>query len=452
LFASPPSVSRKPGAVIRLFFEMVALRHALIFPVLGLARGDDFPFWGCGLLGPLPGINADGSATPTMQKFIDALKSTNSYSGKVSYWNWNYAPMVDGGGKTEYLTKDFVFMPEEWGVMGANEKYVRQANSVGFLDNQGQPSPAQMADIFLGSNEPDIYGSCMGDMMGACTGPCTDAEAGDCPIAHFQGETPGKPSSTGHCNCYSDAHATGVGFWTVPGVSKYQPLPTCWSNPECVSVVMGEWKKSAAMLVTKGYKYLTAPLVAVSMDWMRSFVKEACKECTDMSCGCPTHVAWHFYANDCQPEKGGYDSFQHKLDKTVELMNEFPHLKGAIVNEVGMLNCAMNTPDAICVPNGPDMKYPAMNQTDHACPVTESLPKGLGSFIEHLLEQVGAAKAQDGRRAVVSFTWFNENMDGGTYNLRLFNDDGSLNLAGESYISACQKWAAGAAQPVELVV
>merc|ERR1712151_60304 len=151
------------------------------------------------------------------------------------------------------------------------------------------------------------------------------------------------------------------------------------------STVMSAWKQTAATVAAKGYKYLSAPLVAVSMDWMRSFVKNACTGCSDVTCGCPTHVGWHFYANDCQPEKGGYDSFQEKLDKTVELMEEFTFLQGAIVNEVGMLNCAMDTPDAICIPNGPNQKYPALSQPDHACPSTETLPNGLASFIEDLL-------------------------------------------------------------------
>jgi len=188
---------------------------------------------------------------------------------------------------------------------------------------------------------------------------------------------------------------------------------------------------------------LSAPLLAVSMDWMRNFVEAACNGCSEMSCGCPTHVGWHFYANDCQPELGGYENFQHKLDKTVALMEEFPHLQGAIVNEVGMLNCAMNTPNAICIPNGPDQKYPALSQPNHACPSTPALPKGLGSFIEHLLGQATGAKTKDGRRAIVSFTWFNLDMAGGTYNLQIFNKDGTLNEVGESYISACQAWAAG---------
>ena len=50
------------------------------------------------------------------------------------------------------------------------------------------------------------------------------------------------------------------------------------------------------------------------------------------------------------------------------------------------------------------------------------------------------AKTKDGRPVVASFSWFNENMAGGTYNLRLFDADGSVNDAGVAYINSCQKW------------
>jgi len=310
-----------------------------------------------------------------------------------------------------------------------------------------------MGDIFLGANEPDIKGSCMGTIMGSCTGACTAAEvnASDCPVCHSDGKQGSESANKNHhCNCYSNSSATGSGFWPVPGVSDQQPLPTCWDNAECVTALMTAWKQTAASAVAKGYKYLSAPLVAANMDWMKSFVKAACTDCSEISCGCPTHVAWHFYANDCQPEKGGYDGFQKKLDATVELMNEYKTLRGAIVNEVGMLDCDMATPDAICIPDGKTQKYPARLQPNHACPSTPSLPNGLASFIQHLLDMVGKAKTTDGRRAVVGFTWFNENMDGGTYNLSLFDDNGSLNEAGKAYISACQAWAAASPSQIFL--
>merc|ERR1719162_2379742 len=128
-------------------------------------------------------------------------------------------------------------------------------------------------------------------------------------------------------------------------------------------------------------------------------------------------------------------------------MEKWPFLKGAIVNEVGMLNCAMDTPDAICIPNGPDQTYPALDQPDHGCPSTDTLPNGLATFVEQLLIRVSQAVTSDGRRAIASFTWFNQDMAGGTYNLQVFNDDGSLNAVGERYITACQAWADGGPMP-----
>merc|ERR1712183_89295 len=107
----------------------------------------------------------------------------------------------------------------------------------------------------------------------------------------------------------------------------------------------------------------------------------------------------------------------------------------------------MDTPDAICIPNGPEQKYPALSQPNHACPSTPTLPDGLATFVEELLRRVSLARTSDGRRAIASFTWFNQDMAGGTYNLQIFNGDGSLNAVGERYITACQAWADGGPMP-----
>merc|ERR1712194_826839 len=99
-----------------------------------------------------------------------------------------------------------------------------------------------------------------------------------------------------------------------------------------------------------------------------------------------------------------------------------------------MGNCADQQHGApICVPN--TGSNPGSSLPNHACPNTAAV-------IEHLLDQVAASKTKDGRDVVKGFTWFNENMDGGTYNLQLFNPDGSVNDAGNAYIKGCSKWAA----------
>eukprot|EP01060_Flectonema_neradi_P040606 TRINITY_DN933_c0_g1_i10.p1 TRINITY_DN933_c0_g1~~TRINITY_DN933_c0_g1_i10.p1 ORF type:complete len:135 (+),score=40.52 TRINITY_DN933_c0_g1_i10:32-406(+) len=121
-------------------------------------------------------------------------------------------------------------------------------------------------------------------------------------------------------------------------------------------------------------------------------------------------------------------------------MERYPHLQGAIVNEVGMLNCVMTEADQPCHPNSHNQRYPALNQTGHRCPNTPELPNGLGSFISTLIDMVIPMKTSDGRSVVAGFSWFNENMSGGTYNLELFTN-GVLNEVGKSYVEACEKWA-----------
>ena len=346
----------------------------------------------------------------------------------------------------QYLTKDFIFMPEQWGFGEVNDTYVRQAGQANFPDNEGQNCPATMADVFLGANEPDITGSCMGNMMGTCTASCTAGEvAAGCPMAQLKDLNPAAPLPNGHCDCWTQSYATGVGFWPLEGCSQPQPLPNLFNDTACVDAVMAVWRTNAAIaLAAKGYKYLAAPLMAVNMEWMADFVRAACTGCSDISCGCPSHVGWHFYASDCRPvETGGYAALQHNLDATKALMGAFPHLQGAIINEVGMLNCYMEGDAGGCIPNGPNQKYPAINQPNHACPSTSELPNGLASFVESVIDMIiKTGTTEDGRSIVASFSWFNEDMAGGTYNLRLLDDEGQVNSLGYAYMAACTKWAA----------
>eukprot|EP00438_Fugacium_kawagutii_P009853 Skav209420 [mRNA] locus=scaffold1411:337164:354193:+ [translate_table: standard] len=141
--------------------------------------------------------------------------------GKVAYWNWNLAPQTDQvGGKNvpEYLTSDFLFTPEQWGAGEVMEKYLRPAGQTNFLDSNGQPCPAQMANILLGTNEPDIYGSCMGNMFGKCRSHCETPT--DCPVARLDLTSTAEPNSRGECNCWQYSHATGAGFWPLQGCSR----------------------------------------------------------------------------------------------------------------------------------------------------------------------------------------------------------------------------------------
>lgn len=388
---------------------------------------DEDPNWGCGLLGSLPGINPDGSKSSEIQRLISGISGVSSY-GKVSFWNWDLAP--DG---KQTLSEDFIFMPENWGVGVVKADDLQQAGIVGVKDKSGQATLATMAEILLGSNEPDNYGICDGSP--GCTAPCTKGEgdAGACPIADPQNPAPA--NAAGHCDCWTKATASSAGFWAFDGCYGPQPLPTMWNDTVCAKQVMDEWKITAVdVAAKKGYRFLSTPLVARNMDWLRSFVEYACKDCKDVSCGCPTHLGWHIYSYDCRPVSlGGYDDFQRKLDASAAIMEDFPHIKGAIINEVGMLDG--------CITDGCVPQYPAKDQPGHTCPTTDELPTGLGGYLEKLLDMASKAKTKDGRQVVKGFSWFNEDEIGGSYDIRFVNDQGTLTPLGESYIKGCQAWA-----------
>jgi hypothetical protein len=316
----------------------------------------------------------------------------------------------------QYLTDEFIFIPEQWGHGEVDVLQVVKAGESNFRLNRDHKfrSPATMADLFMGSNEPDIVGSCMG---GSRFGNCLDASC-----------------------CWGDGvHATGVGFWPFDGCDGTQPLPKMWEDPLCIDSVMGKWRQTAAAARYKGYKYLTTPLVAFNISYAEQFIKHACTDCQSIECGCPVYVGFHFYAYDCQPQKlGGYAGFEARLDEVRQLMEKYPFVKGAIVNEVGMLNCQSSKDNPICLPNSGE--YPASSHPDGACPFNEELPKGMASFVDGIFDRVIAAKTSDGRGVVKAFSWFMLDKVGGTYNQQIFHSNGTLNDVGEAYIKNCQKW------------
>jgi len=415
------------------------------------AADPESPNWGCGLLGFIPGISEGGrKVTKETQQLIDALKATSDF-GKVSYWNWNFAPQtnkVHGTDETEVISSDFLFMPEMWGAGVSEDKYVRPAGESNFLDSDGNVCAATMGNILLGTNEPDIRGSCMGNMFGTCLTPCpASMSPAECPAAYLDDRLPrASPTASGQCNCWQFSHATGAGFWPLKGCAADQPLVKMWDDPACVGTVLANWKQTAAIAVAKGYKYLTTPLVAENLDYAEKFIKKACGcttpdscSCTEASCGCPVYVGFHFYAYDCQPEtSGGYDTFKSRLQAVADIMDRYKFVKGAIINEVGMLNCASEDQNPICVPDSG--KYPASKVKDHSCPSNHDLPDGLSTFVKQLFRYVADARTKDGREVVKGFSWFNQDRAGGTYNLRLFDSDGSLNKVGRSYMEACTEW------------
>lgn len=474
--------------------------------------------WGCGLVGKLPGIHKYGSqieVTPEMQQFIDKVKLSSDYN-KITYWAWALQP------SEQPLSGDFLFMPDNWGWKGVDPNGVPQAHTMA--------KGVEIADILLGMNEPDIQGSCMDhEMFGKCTGPCDPDEESYCPgrpapwepypkkkkviEAWEQGicsryeetqkrrrqygiaeadlaQTPFNFSAVkidlapatdrGHCKCTA---ATGAGFESIKGCQDHQPLPTLFQAPhdmQCIDTVMGAWKQMAGVAADKGYRHLSTPLISMDLSYARAFIDTVCDcdqnhncACTDISCGCPTHVAFHWYAFDCRPTATrSYEDLSDKLNEVKDLMSDFPFIQGTIINEVGILNCAPTGkktssqenlkkpnirpppnyhatsprpkakqeaphPEKGCLPN--TGLYPA-KCLDGKCPANQELPLGVPSFIDQLFELMINAKTTDGRSVVKGFSWFNFDGNGGTYNLELFHKNGSVNEAGEAYMRNCEKW------------
>jgi len=205
---------------------------------------------------------------------------------------------------------------------------------------------------------------------------------------------------------------------------------------------MSEWKKTAKVAWQKGYRYLTTPLLAFNVNYLEVFIQRACGcneayecACTDASCGCPVYMGMHFYGYDCNPE-GAYSNYRGVLIQMRELMEKYAFLRGAIVNEVGMLNCRSG--DKSCIPNSGN--FPAETLLDNTCPATSELPEGLATFLEGMLNITMNVTSSDGRSIVKSFTWSNVDQDGGTYNLQLFHENGTVNRLGEVYMNSCSRW------------
>lgn len=159
-------------------------------------------------------------------------------------------------------------------------------------------------------------------------------------------------------------------------------------------------------------------MVAVVLDYAKKFIENACGcdvhgkcSCTEASCGCPVYITFHLHAFDCQPESaGGSHNFQKRLDAVKNITEKF-FVKGAIINEVGMLICHPLKHHPICLPNSG--YYLVSKVRGHSCPANNELPKGLATFIEKMFDHVIEAKTSDGKAIVKGLSWFNSNMDGG---------------------------------------
>ena len=79
----------------------------------------------------------------------------------------------------------------------------------------------------------------MGNMMGKCTGSCTaDEVRTGCPVAKLSDPTPANPLPNGHCDGWSQSHATGVGYWPFAGCADAQPLPALFNDTVATIIII----------------------------------------------------------------------------------------------------------------------------------------------------------------------------------------------------------------------
>lgn len=270
------------------------------------------------------------------------------------------------------------------------------------------------------------------------------------PVERVEGNSKSPANAKGQCHCKA---ATSVGFYDVENCSKLQPLPSLFRDHEsrCIDAVMHYWRETAKAAADRGYQFLSTPLVNWDIGWVRSFIENACKcdwnghcACTDVSCGCPTHVGMHWYSYDCQPyASGGYHKLSEQIRQVGEIMDDYPFILGALINEIGILNCWPG-PDYSCLPNSGN--FPAACFENNRCPANQEQPNGMTSFIDEVFRRVIHAKSPRRKLPIIKgLSWFNMHGEGGTYDLALFENNGSVSDMGEAYMRNCQAWAASRA-------
>jgi len=387
------------------------------------------PFWGCGLVGK----DIDPSK-PVWRDLAGALKATNAF-GKVSTWNWDTAPQHD-----EKLSSDFLFFPES------------QCGAISKGQEKGFPQPGDalvgdstVASMALGANEPDQPGFCQtyGPLPGS-PGPLTNCDS----EKMRAGQCPPPPND---CTCfdwntlhYCKYNVTGCGMWPVGAQGECSsggtaPFPyqcfgehksICAEGPggdcceaKCRDAAARNFNDFYHEMGNRGYTYATAPLVASDLSFSRDIMGAAGCDAPEVKLatggerlrkGCPTHSAFHFYSTGCPEPGASIQGFKDKVQTAKRLNSDF-NLAGTVVNELGSLD-SLDPAGQPCAP--------------------ERISGMMSDLFEHL-------QTEEGRGVVSQMVWFNQDKTGGTFDLRLVNDDTQmLTPLGEQYQQSCLKWAA----------
>ena len=286
-----------------------------------------------------------------------------------------------------------------------------------------------MAPLALGGNEPDQVGFCQ-----------VFADGKPHPLSDCDGFQMRADGCKEHPCAFvgNNADVTGCGMWTLSnagcsaGVNS--PLPfqcfgatakPCSAQPtgdccpaDCKVSTAETFKQFYVDLAKQGYTYASAPLVASDPQFSDDLMSAAGCDRDDVKSttgqarllkGCPTHSAFHFYSLGCpDPTNPNIEDFKRKVSLSKNLNDKFS-LDGTIVNELGSLTA------------------PAQP----TCP-PENIANMMGELFHHIEDE--------GKGVVSQMVWFNQDSVGGTYDLRLVNEQGVTPL-GTKYMEVCQDWA-----------
>lgn len=259
--------------------------------------------------------------------------------------------------------------------------------------------------VFHGWNEPDTVGVCNVNKKDTWCQFSTTGPQG-CP--KFQ-------NSDYDANSYDPTYWGYDQFWCCDQASG-----SGWWNPEIVNIWRSDsghdkdrfsnqwlevWKYFAQGVKKSGFR-LGSPAIATHTDtWLKWFVDNTCQGEGE---SCPDVLVIHHYDKGCDGLVGR--ELKKKLDDTVSLIKSNPTIKGMLITELGLL-----TPD--------------LQDRHDQCEKT-------GDYIKNLFQLFKNPKY---RQYILGVSWFSVDGTGGVYDLRLFNDDGSINNIGQAYMDECKQ-------------
>jgi len=347
-------------------------------------------------------------AGPGFTQLIEKLSKINP-RGLVPLWNWDVS--LGNKGLSSATADKLLFLPNKQcgGTFDPADDYpVAKTTENGI----------KIGELALGANEPDMDGYCMNGPNG--TMPCSGTLfAQSSPLCSYCKAL--NPQCSGKSCIYE---VTGCGMWPMDDCGDKNPTPWHCFGPqsdstrctdECKKKKVEQFKNFYIGLQQKGYSQASTPLLARNFEFVDELLEQAgCENASSeagakrLSLGCPTHLAFHHYAEGCPNAANLSDAlkaFRTKIQVAKKTKAKF-HLDNLILNELGVLK----------------------KKGEDSC-ATEDI----ATFLTECFKIVKEEGVFD------QVTWFDQNKAGGTFDLSLVKGD-QLSTLGQAYVAACQDW------------